>query len=103
MLEPSQPPQIDHDRYMAIIHKVGPDIIDIFEQFKAQLGGALPEELSYGMVAGYLRGKGHTWEECFVGMNRYIQIIEGMNVVKPIAGKMTIQGTGDSASFNYAP
>ena len=72
---------MDKERYYEIVDRIGPHVVDIFKQFKSDLGGELPAELSYGMVAGYLRGKGFTWEESFIGMNRHINIIESSGAV----------------------
>lgn len=86
------------ERYMEIVNRIGPDIEDIFRQFKGELGGRLPAELSYGMVAGYLRGKGFTWEECFIGMNRFICIIESFGAVGDTKqGTFTIKGRTDGS------
>ena len=77
MLEKLQETIINKDRISEIINKIGPDVFDIFKQIKYELGGKLPEDFSYGIVAGFLRGKGFTWEESFVGMNRFIQTVKG--------------------------
>lgn len=87
---------MDKDRYFEIVNRVGPHVIDIFQQFKNELGGRLPAELSYGMVAGYLRGKGFTWEESFIGMNRHICITESLGAVGEASDKtVTIKGRND--------
>jgi len=77
--------------YHNIILKVGPDIEELLQQFK-ELGGRLPAEISYGMVAGYLRGKGFTWDEAFIGMYRFIDVIEKHYPPKDIGlGTFTIK------------
>ena len=89
---------VNKSRYNEIISRVGPHVIDIFQQFKNDLGGGLPAELSYGMVAGYLRGKGFTWEESFVGMNRHIWIMENSGAVGEVKeATMTIKGKEDGS------
>ncbi len=96
MITSSYIDKMGETRYNEMVQKVGPYVIDIFNQFKNELGGTLPAELSYGMVAGYLRGKGLTWEEAFVGMNRHICIIESMGVVSEEGkGTFSILGKGD--------
>lgn len=101
MLEKKNVEVFDKDRFHQIVLKVGPDVENIFHQFKTDLGGKLPEEMSYGMVAGYLRGKGYTWEECFVGMDKFISVMKQLIKPEPIDGTLKIGGNPDgSVNFN---
>lgn len=98
-LTPSGTTQIaDPERMQAMLRKVGSDCGEIFRQFRDELGGRLPAELSYGMVAGYLRGRGHTWEEAMAGMGRYIQIMQPYVSKESVDGKVTILGKQDGAA-----
>lgn len=95
MLEKTEEDIKNQERYNSIIKKVGPDVEYMFGQFKNVLGGKLPMELCFGMVAGYLHGRGFTWEESFAGANRYIQIIESLTKPETINGTMTISAQED--------
>ncbi len=89
---------LDKQRYEELINKIGPDVFSIFKQIKEDLGGRLPAELSYGIVAGFLRGKGFTWEESFIGMDRFIETVSGIvGQPKDIQGSFTIMGKEDGS------
>jgi len=102
MLTPTQQ-QINTETLHKILDKTMPDVMEIMRQFREELGGKLPEEMSYGMVAGYLRGKGHSWEETLVSMNRFIQVHQThySNASEHVEGTMEICGKENSASFNF--
>lgn len=88
--------ELNPERVQELIRKVGPDVELIFHQMKEDLGGRLPEDFSYGLVCGYLRGKGFTWEESFLGMDRYIKVITKLiSEPKTIDGIFTIVGRED--------
>lgn len=101
MIEPTKPPQINPERRNQILDAVMPDVMEIMRQFKEELSGVLPEELSYGMVAGYLRGRGHTWEESFVAMHQWITVMKThySQHLHAVDGTMTIQGSGNAATI----
>ena len=87
---------LDQKRVSDIINKVGPVVEDIFKSLKYDLGGRLPAELSYGIVAGYLKGKGFTWEESFMGMDKFIRVMEKLAPTGPkTQATFTIKGKTD--------
>lgn len=97
MLENQQLESLNPDRVKSIIEKVGPDVEDIFGQIK-QLGhkNPIPADLSYGIVAGFLRGKGFTWEECFLGMDRFIRVVNSFpGVISEVSAKFSVHGQED--------
>ncbi len=102
MIEKLNEKILDQERYQKIIDKIGPDTETVFKEIKYLLGGRLPEELSYGIVAGFLRGKGYSWEESFLGMNRFISVIKALGVEgEDFKGTIVIKGSQDgSASVN---
>lgn len=76
--------------------KVGPSVVEIFSEMKTDLGGVLPEEMCYGVVAGYLRGKGFNWEESLFGMREFGRTISACGVSpKESSGEFSIEGKGD--------
>lgn len=83
--------RIDPELGRQIVEKTRVDTMNLLAEFK-QLGGQLPEELSYGMVAGYLRGKGYSWDEAFVTMNRWIWVMSQLAPAQDMVGEMTIRG-----------
>ncbi len=85
------------DRCKEIITKIGPDVLKIFQELKTELGGKLPAELSYGIVAGFLRGKGYSWEECFIGMERFISVTNQLlgEPNPPVQAVFSIMGKED--------
>lgn len=105
MIKPINPPQITPERHKEMLEKTMSDTMELLSQFKTQFGGKLPEELSYGMVAGYLHGKGHTWEESFVAMHQFIVVVKNNygHAVEVLNGTMKMSGTENSADFKYAP
>ncbi len=105
MIEPINPPTIDEIRRKQILDKVMPDVMGLLEEFKTQIGGVLPEELSYGIVAGYLHGRGHTWEESFVAMHQWINVVKKhhANALVSSEGTLTVKGTGNQAMFSVEP
>ncbi len=105
MISPTEPAQIDPERKRAILDKVMPDVMELLNQLKTQLGGVLPEELTYGMVAGYMRGRGHTWEEAFVAMHQWITVMKThySHTLSHVEGSMTIRGSGDWAEVTVTP
>ncbi len=100
-LTPTTTQPSDLDRYNALVNKVADDAFEIFRQMRDELGGRLPAELSYGIVAGYLRGKGYTWEEAMAGMDRHIRVIQSLVKPEHVEGTMTIHGQTDG-SVNVA-
>ena len=98
MLEKTGEEIRNQERYNEIIQRVGPHAMYMLDQFKTVLGGKLPLELTYGMVAGYLHGKGFNWEESFVGMNRFIQVAESLLKPEQMDGEMTIIGSEDGTA-----
>ncbi len=105
MIDPTRPAVIDPEHKRAILDKVMPDVMELLNQFKTQLGGVLPEEISYGIVAGYMRGRGHTWEESFVAMHQWIVTMKTHYADKltSVEGTMTIHGSGDRAQMTVTP
>ena len=88
----------DNKRIDEILIKIGPDVIKIFEEQKYELGGMLPEELSFGIVAGYLRGKGYSWEEAFIGMDKFIRTVRQAGAqTGEFKGEMSIRGNHNGA------
>lgn len=86
----------DIDRIHDLIIKVGPEVEKIFKEIKYGLGGILPKELMNGIVAGYLRGKGYTWEESFIGMYKFDSVIEKIcGDQDPSEGEFRIYGQKD--------
>ena len=92
MINPIVPPNIDANLSKQTLDRVMPDVLTLLNEIKNQLGGVLPEELSYGIVAGYLRGRGHTWPDSFLAMHRWISVMKGSypEASKVIDGTMTI-------------
>jgi|SRR6478736_2150399 len=78
------------------INEVGPDVMEIFNQFKTELGGVLPAEISYGIVCGYLHGKGFDWTKSFLGMNKFILVAKELAEFKDIRG-FEIAGNKDGS------
>lgn len=74
---------LDENRVKEILDQIFPDMENIFTELKYNLGGRLPADLSYGIVAGYLRGKGHSWESSFLGMEKFINIAKKFDAVEP--------------------
>ena len=92
--------RIDPEQQQRLIAAVAPHCIEMLRQFKEELGGQLPTELSLGIVAGYIRGKGHSWEEAFYGMNRFYSVAQrvgGDGFERSLDGSMTITGKSDGS------
>ena len=89
---------IDKDKHREMANKVGKDVEVIFSELRDKLGGRLPAELSYGIVAGYLRGKGYTWEESFAGMDRFASVVGKLAPLEDVSnGTFSILGNGDGS------
>ena len=86
---------IDPVRYSAIIKEVGPDIIKIFREMKDDLGGKLPVQIAMGIVSGYLRGKGFSWEKCLIGMERFEETLSAFIKPENFSGEIKIVGKTD--------
>ena len=97
MIDPISPPKIDPAIRKAMLDKVMPDVMILLDEIKTKLSGVLPEELSYGMVAGYLRGCGHTWSEAFLAMHQWISVMKNHypSSFKETEGTLTMQSDGD--------
>ena len=65
-----------------IINKVGPDVQQIFREMRDDLGGQMTLDLGIGLVAGYLRGKGHAWKDAFIGAEQFKRTVEALKAVK---------------------
>lgn len=78
-----------------IITKVGPDVEEIFHQMKSNLGGLIPEQLSYGIVLGFLRGKGFSWGESFVGMDQFMIVVKNLQVPITEGGQFSVKAYSD--------
>jgi len=65
-----------------IINKVGPDVQQIFREMRDELGGQMTLDLGIGLVAGYLRGKGYTWKDAFIGAFQFKKTVEELKAVK---------------------
>lgn len=95
--------QINTETLHEILNKTMPDVMDLMRQFREELGGQLPQEMSYGMIAGYLRGRGYSWEESLVSMNRFIQIQQThySHASEKMHGTMSISGKENSVKFEF--
>ena len=99
MIEHTETKVLDSERVNQLIATVAPHCYDIFRQFKEELGGVLPWELSLGIVAGYLRGKGLSWEEAFFGMERHAKVAMATGVkLNDVDGSFTVKGKQDGTA-----
>lgn len=88
----------DPERVKIILQDIFPDYDCIFKEMKDLLGGLLPAELSFGLVAGYLRGKGHSWEAAFLGMDKHIEICNKYSAIgEPSNREFKIEANSDGS------
>lgn len=95
--------QISENRLNEILIKTNPFVMNLMGQFRNELGGRLPEELSYGIVAGFLRGNGFTWEESLISMDKYIHVMKTYykNAIEEFNGEIKISGTENRVAIDF--
>lgn len=89
--------KLDSDYIQSVLLKVGEPTMEIFSQIKKDLGGKLPVLLADGIVGGYLRGKGFTWEESFIGIMQFHGITHKLVEPENHEGVFKITGNGDGS------
>ncbi len=64
---------VSEEAQKAAFAAVLPDVKRLFLDLEASVADKMPTELTCGMIAGYLRGRGYSWQEAFVAMDDYLQ------------------------------
>lgn len=89
--------ELSNDYVQSVLLKVGEPTMEIFAQIKKDLGGKLPVLLADGLVGGYLRGKGFTWEESFIGIMQFHSVTNKLIEPEYHEGVFKITGNGDGS------
>lgn len=58
-----------------ILRTVAPDIKRLFQDVDTIAPSGLPKEMSCGMLVGWLRAKGYSWQEAFTAMDDLIKVL----------------------------
>jgi hypothetical protein len=77
--------------YAAILRTVGPDVKRLFQDSALIAPEGLPKELSCGMVVGYLRGRGYSWQEAFTAMDDLIKRLSATVSAVPCPARRTFK------------